>query len=295
MAVLVIYNPAAGGGKQSRLNALIAALKEQSLEVETYETQKAGDATEFLQKRTLKDEIVVAVGGDGTTREVINGLSDNTPLAVFANGTANVLANELNLPKSARAMAKLIAKGNTLPIQFGRLNEERFCMWVGIGFDAWVVAKTNLNVKRKIGKAAYAISMFTQAFGYGRPQYKVQVDDKDYISYSAIITHARFYGGRFVLSQKANLKTPKLYALLFQKPGRLFFFKALFALLFGKMESVDGVVSIPFEKINIELVDDSTYSDSQRQLANALQADGDIVASLPLQVELDKKVVSILV
>lgn len=293
MSVLVIYNPAAGGGK-SRLNALIDALKKHELEVETYQTQKAGDATEFLQKRALKDEIVVAVGGDGTTREVINGLSSNTPLAVFANGTANVLANELNLPKSARAMAKLIAKGNTLPIQFGRLNEERFCMWVGIGFDAWVVAQTSLKLKRKIGKAAYALSMLSQAFRYGRYQYELEIDGTAYTSYSAVITHARFYGGRFVISQKANLLTPKLHVLLFQKTGVGFFFKSMFALLRGRLESVEGVISLPFDKLEARLKN-SDLNPQEKRLAGVLQADGDVISQLPLTVTLDNTSVPVLV
>ena len=41
----------------------------------------------------------MAVGGDGTTNEVLNGLAPGVALGVFATGTANVLAKELGLPK----------------------------------------------------------------------------------------------------------------------------------------------------------------------------------------------------
>lgn len=293
MSVLVIYNPAAGGGK-SRLNALIDALKKHDLEVETYQTQKAGDATDFLKKRTKKDQVVVAVGGDGTTREIINGLDGSTPVAIFANGTANVLANELSLPRSASATAKMITQGHTLPVQFGCMHKQRFCMWIGIGFDAWVVAQTSLKLKRKIGKAAYALSMLIQAFRYGRYQYEIKVDGTTYTSYSAVITHARFYGGHFVISQKANLLTPKLHVLLFQKPSRGFFFKALFALLLGKMESVEGVISLPFDKLEAHLKSDD-LNPQEKKLAGVLQADGDVIGQLPLTVTLDKTSVPVLV
>lgn len=294
MTVLVVYNPAAGGGNDSRLNALVNALQRHRLAVDVYRTQQAGDATAYLKQHAHAYEVVVAVGGDGTTREVVNGLAAHNKLAVFATGTANVLSNELSLPRSPVSMASIIAQGHSLPVQFGRMNGQRFCMWVGLGFDAWVVDQTNLAAKRWVGKLAYVSSMLVQALRYGQYRYKVVVDGVKYTTYSAVITHARFYGGRFVLSRKASLFNAKLHVLLFQKPDRGFFFKALLSLLFGKMESVDGVLSLPFDTLEAALMDEGV-NEEEHALANVLQADGDVLGEMPLNVALDSKAIQILV
>lgn len=294
MSILIIYNPAAGRKNKVRLKALQNALQQHGLKADTYATEQAGDATDFLRNQTNPPEIVLVVGGDGTVREVINGIHKDCKLAVFATGTANVMSYELNLPHSAHKMVELIKHKHSVPIQFGIANTQRFCMWVGLGFDAWVVDQVNLNAKRKVGKLAYVASMLVQAFRYGRYRYRIQVDGQEYHSYSAVITHAKHYGGSFVLSQKAHLLTPKLQVLLFQKPGRGFFFKALFAMLFGRMEKVQGVVSLPFTQLHAELLDAPNNAEEKR-LAGVLQADGDIFGHMPLQITLDSQSIEVLI
>ncbi len=294
MSILIIHNPAAGNKNKARLQALVAALKQRKLTVDVYATKRAGDATEFLRAQTNPANIVVVVGGDGTVREVVNGLHASSKLAIFATGTANVMSYELKLPHNADEMADLIMQNYSVPVQFGRANGENFCMWVGLGFDAWVVDQVNLKLKHWTGKMAYVVSMLVQALRYGQHRYQVQLDGKEYQSYSAVITHARYYGGSFTLSNKAQLLVPQLYILLFQKPGRGFFLKALFAMLLGRMEQVEGVLSLPFSKLHASLID-SQLSPEKERIASVLQADGDVFSQLPIDIELDTQSVSVLV
>ncbi len=81
----VVVNPAAGGGRTGRLwRRLRDELTRLGLRFETAETTRRGHATE-LARRAAADgwPLVVAVGGDGTLNEVINGVTDarGTPLA----------------------------------------------------------------------------------------------------------------------------------------------------------------------------------------------------------------------
>ena len=276
MKVLIVYNPAAGGGRERALERLVEALKARQVEVEVYRTKAPGDATEQLRGRTDQGDVVVAVGGDGTTNEVINGLLPGVPLAVMATGTANVLARELGLPSNPDKVAELVVSGQTLDIWPGRLNGQRFLMWVGIGYDAWVVNSTDLSLKQKIGKAAYVVSMLSQVARYGSKQFRMTLDGRRYDCYSAIVANARYYGGSFILSRTANITKPSLQVLLFQKPGRWTLVKSILALLVGRMESMDGVQSLPVQTLEVEQVE-----------GEPLQADGDPAGLLPARVTVD--------
>ena len=223
-------------------------------------------------------DVVVAVGGDGTTNEVINGLKPGVPLAVMATGTANVLAKELGLPSQPEKVAELAVKGQSMEIWPGRLNGRRFLMWVGIGYDAWVVNSTDLNLKRRIGKGAYMSAMLSQISRYGSRRYTMTIDGRPYECYSAIVANARYYGGSFILSRVANITAPSLQVLLFQKPGRWTLIKSMLALLVGRMESMDGVQSLAVQSIQVDPVE-----------GEPLQADGDPAGLLPSTINVDEQ------
>ena len=276
MKVLVIYNPAAGGGRERALQRLHQALLGRGAEVEIHRTTAPGDATEFLRSRVAPVDVVVAVGGDGTTNEVINGLAEGVPLAIMATGTANVLARELGLPSAPDKVAQLVVDGQTLAVWPGRLNGRRFLMWVGIGYDAWVVNATDLALKQRIGKGAYMVAMLSQIARYGRQRFRLTLDGRPYDCYSAIVANARYYGGSFILSRAANITEPGLQVLLFQKPSRWTLIKCVLALLVGRMESMDGVQSLRVRTLEADAVD-----------GEPLQADGDPAGLLPARVDVD--------
>ncbi len=105
MKVTVIYNPTAGGGREALLCRFVAELERQGASVRLYYTKGPNDATNYLNGLSDQGDCVVAVGGDGTTNEVLNGLAGGVALGVFATGTANVLAKELGLPKKPEQAA----------------------------------------------------------------------------------------------------------------------------------------------------------------------------------------------
>lgn len=276
MKVLVIYNPAAGGGRERLLQQFLEALDQHGLHPEVYRTRAPGDATGYLRGRDDQGDMVIAVGGDGTTNEVINGLKPGVQLGIFATGTANVLGQELALPKDPRKAAKVIAEGRALPIWPGRLNGKRFVMMAGIGYDAWVVESVNLALKEKIGKGAYVAAMLANIGRYGSCRYRVRIDGSEHDCYSLIVTNGRCYGGNFVLSQRADISQPRFQVLLFQRPGRWALIRTLLHLPLGRIERADGVLSLPAKQVEVLL-----------QPNEPVQADGDLVGYLPASLKVD--------
>jgi YegS/Rv2252/BmrU family lipid kinase len=282
MKVLVIYNPAAGGGREKLLQQFLDALDQHGLHTEVYRTRAPGDATVYLRGRDDQGDMVIAVGGDGTTNEVINGLNPGVRLGIFATGTANVLGQELALPKDPHRAAAVIAQGRALPIWPGRLHDKRFVMMVGIGYDAWVVEGVDLALKQKIGKGAYVAAMLANIGRYGSRRYRVRIDGDEHDCYSLIVTNGRCYGGSFVLSQQADISQPRFQVLLFQRPGRWALIRTLLHLPLGRIERAKGVLSLPATQVEVLM-----------QANEPVQADGDLTGFLPASLQVDSEPVPV--
>ena len=97
--------------------------------------------------------MVVAVGGDGTIREVAHGLErSGKPLLIVPGGTENLLANELGLEKSLETLTRTFEAGFTRDFDLGSANGRCFTSIAGFGFDGEVVAEVSGN---RIGHINY--------------------------------------------------------------------------------------------------------------------------------------------
>src|SRR4051794_31648718 len=161
--LLVIYNPAAGRRSARRLRRFLDELARLAVPVTLRATASRGDAEDFARAADPGAfDAVVAAGGDGTINEVVSGLAaSDLPLAILPLGTANVLANEIGLPRDPARLAAIAATGPARATWTGEVRSDaglrRFVMMAGIGFDASVVAAIDPARKRRLGKLAYVV------------------------------------------------------------------------------------------------------------------------------------------
>lgn len=119
-------------------------------------THYAGHAKEMCTGLTRKDyDLVIAVGGDGTVNEVVNGLlgtADHAPnannipaLAVIPTGSANVFVRALGFPpepvEATKALVDTIRHNKRRMIDVGTWDDQWFVVNVGFGLDAEVISK----------------------------------------------------------------------------------------------------------------------------------------------------------
>ncbi len=151
-------------------------------------------------------DVVVAVGGDGTVREVADALSGTgIPMAILPLGTGNLLARNLDIPIADLEDALLIAiEGRDRTIDVGRLrileadeeaapdpdvpgspdgraeagSEHIFLVISGLGFDAAMVADANTRLKAKMGWVAYFVAGIRHLHGR-RLEMKIELDDHE--------------------------------------------------------------------------------------------------------------------
>lgn len=231
----VIVNPTAGRGAGARLSPEIAqCLVSHGMDVELFTTGGPGEATKLAYQSAVKGcPAVIAVGGDGTANEVLNGLmqaggaADSTALGIVPIGTGNDFAFGAGLNLDLREACRIVARGESRLLDVGLFradNEEPrfFGNGIGIGFDAMANIESR-KVKRLRGSLLYLVAVIrTLAFYYETPQTTIRVDEEDLVQASLMISvmNGRRMGGAFYLTPDAQMDDGLLDLCIARKVGR---------------------------------------------------------------------------
>ncbi len=170
---LVVVNPASAGGRTlRRWPAIERALNRAGIDVTAQLTIGPGDATTLTREAILTRDIrrIVAVGGDGTLNEVVNGCFDGgcTPLAadltvgLIPSGTGGDFRHALGLPTDPEAAAGLLASGTTRAVDVGRVafpdgTVRHFINIADCGLGGEVASRVNRRRRRGGGLAGTAV------------------------------------------------------------------------------------------------------------------------------------------
>jgi diacylglycerol kinase family enzyme len=156
----LIVNPQATTTSARTRDVIIHALSSE-LAIDVTETKARGHAAELAHDARASDyDVVVALGGDGTVNEVVNGLlaagldSHVPALAVVPGGSTNVFARALGLPEdhveAAGHLLEALREGRRKTVGLGRADGRWFTFTAGLGLDAEVVAR--VEQRRAAGK-----------------------------------------------------------------------------------------------------------------------------------------------
>ena len=125
---------------------MLARLRAAGIDVEPRTTAAAAAAGRIAADVTRDarsdglDRPVIAVGGDGTIREVADGLAGSTvPMIVWPTGTENLLAKSFGFRADPELTLACITAGRTITMDVGVANGQSFLTVAGAGFDAEVV------------------------------------------------------------------------------------------------------------------------------------------------------------
>jgi YegS/Rv2252/BmrU family lipid kinase len=278
----VVFNPTAGGRRRLRLEKTLQLLREAGCEVAVRATAARGDAEAIA--RTFGDtapasDLLVIAGGDGTINEAVNGLLSNgsaaSPFALVPMGTANVLAAEVGLANAPSAVARTITHGVPAPAYVGIANGRCFTAMCGVGFDAHVVANVDLGLKRRLGKGAYVLESLRQLLRFRFPRYRVTIDGQSFEAASVIVAKGHYYAGRYVCAPDARLDQAEFHVCLFERGGRLNAVRYAVALALGRLQKLADFRIVRGRAVTID-----------GPVGDPVQGDGDIIAELPVRIEL---------
>lgn len=214
----VIVNPIAGFGKGLKKWKALKPLLEKEFNVVSVFTEYDRHAID-LTKKALEDgwRQIIAIGGDGTLHQVINGLMTQNKIpthevvvAFISCGTGNDWVRSYLFPTKNEALVSLIKKKKTVfqdigvvtHYWHGKPTTEYFNNLAGVGFDAYVIQQT----KNKVGgQFAYLLGMVRCLFTYRCIHLKLKINGQQYesMSYLTLAAINQFAGGGMKLAPQA--------------------------------------------------------------------------------------------
>lgn len=219
-----IFNPIAAGGRSARLEpdlraCLTRAAQDAGYGVEWLVTKAPLHAIALGEQAAADGcELVVAVGGDGTVNEIINGLmragrkADATTLGVVPIGSGNDFAWSAGIPLNPKTACQRLWDGTMRRIDLGCIREadgrqRYFCNGCGAGFDAQVALEVE-RFKWLRGFLVYLVAVLqTVIFHHQVPLLRIRVDEREWTQPSMMVTagNGRRLGGGFLVTPEAEL------------------------------------------------------------------------------------------
>jgi len=209
---LLIVNPIAGRGAGERvIPRIVRLLREHGLSFDLVRTERPWHAAELARQAVVSGyRTVVAVGGDGTSNEVLNGLmaareagEGEAAMGVLCVGTGNDFAYGMGIPLDLEEGCAALARGRTRRVDVGHARGFRyFGNGIGIGFDAAVNVVAS-RLQRLRGFLVYLIAVLrTLLFYYRAPLTRIELDDQTLEQPALMISvmNGRRMGGGFLMT-----------------------------------------------------------------------------------------------
>lgn len=279
--ILIVANPIAGSGRaRAQAEELARELRRFSGQVELFFTSARGDATRHTRSRRGELDLAVAVGGDGTVREVLEGLGDGSvPLAVLPMGTANVMSLDLGLPRDAAGTARMIANAHTTAIDVARTDSGMLSFLVtGAGLDAQIVHALEELRRGPITKLTWFRAGVRALLRDDAPRLVVALDGRELRGEHCLVLFSNIvhYAGHRVLARDRVLDDGEWELYLF--PARM---KPL-ALLYGLRAVAFGLPGGPVKRVRGKKLEVRSATPVPYHV------DGDAAGTTPFTIELER-------
>jgi diacylglycerol kinase (ATP) len=162
LRIALVIRPRAGAGELEEVREHVMELRGLGHEVWPRLTFEAGDARRLARSAAgAGADLLVAVGGDGTLNEVVNGVMDadwSGRVAVVPHGTANDFASDLGIPSELGPALEIALDGADREVDVACVNGRHFVNVSTGGFGATATEEAPAEAKRMLGPIAYLIT-----------------------------------------------------------------------------------------------------------------------------------------
>ena len=222
----LIVNPASANGQTGRhFDRIARAVAHAFGDFSSVFTRRRGEASDLAREAVRDGErLVVAVGGDGTASEVIDGLVDQgrprAPELVFGcipRGTGGDLRRTLGWPEDAAEAARTIAAGTLAVcdlgiVEFvghdGRTQRRHFANVSSCGVSGMVVEEANRTSKRLGGRASFMLASAKALWRYHDQPVRWRLDggpwQEDVVT-ALCVCNGRYFGGGMMVAPDASI------------------------------------------------------------------------------------------
>lgn len=250
---------------------------ESTLSIRKKMTKGPGDACEIACNASGKSDVIIAVGGDGTCNEVINGMMLNpNPKIVFGvipNGTGNDFIRNFP-PFDPHSFVAAIVNDTTRSIDLGKIdfgkNTRYFLNVADIGFGAQVIETLNKQRRNGItGKFSYNLAIVRTFLTYRKPVLKVECEEILFEGKSLMIifSNGTSFGSGLQIYPEAKLDNGKLGLTIIGEVSLFEYIKNLGRLKTGKKIDHPEVHYSEFKKVRVSTTNKNLLVETDGEIA----------------------------
>jgi len=287
----VIANPKSGRGKvAARLPEIERILRSEGLDYRTVQTTQPGHATE-VARAALKagERYLVAVGGDGTVHEVVNGMLEgdqpivaDAVLGVVPAGSGCDFVKSFGLPGDAIRAARHLSGGDVRRTDVGKVTfgagpaqvTRYFLNIAEVGLGGSVVARAS-RLTGWPGPARYFTGFWLTLPGFRPATVRLEADGQEFYgrAHNVVVANGRYYGGGMHISPRSVPEDGVLDVLVMVGPK---------SEAFTLLPKVYRGTHLPHRHI-VELRGGRVRVEADAPLA--IEADGEILGTAPATFE----------
>ena len=235
-AYFTIVNPAAGGGRCGKLApAALERLRAAGLALEVRQTRRPGEATVLAHGAYAEGfRKFIAVGGDGTSFEIVNGIFPDSltdgraALGFLPLGTGNSFLRDFvgNGTDLAEFSAKAILEHRARPCDVIRLDHAGGSIFyintLNMGFAADVATLTNRRLKF-LGEPGYVAGVLACLARLRRRPFPLRIDGErdDRRCLFVAFSNSKYTGGKMMIAPHAAIDSGKIEYVHWGPIGRL--------------------------------------------------------------------------
>lgn len=269
MNIILIYNNKAGAGNFfKKLKYIEKLFGEKGIPFKSINIRDLNNDISFENFDTI-----VAIGGDGTVLSVLPYIvNKNIRLGIIPCGTANLLAEKLNIPGNIKQAVDLIINGSQKLIDVGKIGGSYFVLRVGYGIDADIVNGTSPFLKNRLGYLAYLIQGLKCIFNLEPKTFEIETDNKAYkVNASAVIVSnsANMFRNRFAVAPLSDISDGKLDIFVLMAKNIWEFLAVFGQIIFNRHKPCPNVLYAKSDTISIKSYNEKFHIDGEaRQSQN---------------------------
>jgi YegS/Rv2252/BmrU family lipid kinase len=286
-----IVNPKSGASSANQLAGQFKDyLVEKGYDVRVVFTESLQHACELATQGAVDYQcaLVAAAGGDGTLREVLQGLEGSDKLFMpIPCGTENLLANELGFDAHINTLVSAFEGNCVRSLDIGTVNGRCFTSIVGFGFDGSVIERISSTRTGHISHLTYFWPIWRTFWEYTFPPIKVVADGREIFNDRGLVFIGNIsrYAVGLSICKKADFGDGKLDVCIFRCAGQLSLLMHAVKTVFKMHTKCKKTIYTQAASIRVESGDGTIYC----------QIDGDPGPDMPADVKVIPQAIRVLV
>jgi YegS/Rv2252/BmrU family lipid kinase len=248
-------------------------------------TDSIGHATVLAKEAALSGyELVVAVGGDGTVNEIVNGLIEaavhDVALGIISTGCGSDFIRSLGIPRDYRQACLRLVNPRKVRVDIGVIEYQShgnparrfFINAAGLGLDGEVVETVLKNPRFCQGTIPYLLGLFRTLAAFHNKDVTLRIDDgsEDSRVCSVVVANGAYFGGGMKVTPEADISDGLFEVMVVGDIGKLELLQAFPRIYRGTHVTHPKVRMLKATQVRIE---------SQDRVL--IQADGELLGELP--------------